>query len=765
MFDDDRPSMESPAKGESMATASQGLFLRGPRSLGQRCNFRGLRSSILVLLAACLLSQSTALAQSKPVRRVLLLNVFSPVSSSGVAAIDQAVAAGIQKSPYQIELYTEDLETTLFSDPAKQQEFRDSYIKKYRDRKPDVIIAAGFEALEFMVASHRQIFPGVPIVFCATTKQMLGQMQLDSDVTGVWTVDQPEKTLQVALRLLPHTTHVVVTGGVGVYDRDIETTVRAAFRKYESRLSFTYLSDLDMPTLLDRLKHLPDHTIVYHTAMTKDAAGASFMNANQAVPLVAGAANAPVFVVDDVDIRDGTVGGDVSSFSEEGRIVADMTVRILNGEKPRDIPIMEGGNRYTFDWLALKRWGLKESDLPSGSTVLNRQPTFWEAYKQYIIAAIFVLLAQILVIAGLLWQRAKRRKAEVLQRESEGRFRLVANSAPVMIWMCAPDKLCTYVNQPWLDFTGRPLETELGSSWAEGVHPEDKQACVEAYAQAFDRRQPFTIEYRLRRQDGEYRWILDSGVPRLNADGSFAGYIGSAVDVTDRKRAEEALACLSGRLIEAQEQERHHIARELHDDISQKLALLFIELQQLAHTVPDSQAQLGNRLDPFFDRISKICSDVHALSHRLHSSKLETLGLVAAMRGFCRELAEQRDVKIDLTDDEIPKVLPPQVSLCLFRILQEGLSNALKHSGVRQFEVRLERVSDQVELTIRDPGVGFDPGMAMYSEGLGLISMRERINNVKGTISIVSKPQGGTEIKVRVPIAASTDTGQMTASA
>jgi len=360
----------------------------------------------------------------------------------------------------------------------------------------------------------------------------------------------------------------------------------------------------------------------------------------------------------------------------------------------------------------------------------------------------------------------EQKLAEEGLRESEGRFRAVANTAPVMIWMSGPDRLCTYCNKPWLQFTGRHLEAELGNGWAECVHPEDRQACAEAYTKAFDRCQSFTIEYRLRRHDGEYRWILATVVPRFESADSFAGYISSAVDVTDRKRAEESLSSLSGRLIEAQEQERHHIARELHDDISQKLVLLSIELQQLADSLPeDSPARLRNQIEPLMNRISEISSDTHALSHRLHSSKLETLGLVAAMRGFCRELAEQRDVEIDFKHSNVPDILLPHVSLCLFRVLQEGLSNAVKHSGVRHFNVQLEKLPDELQLTIRDAGSGFDAGMAMHKDGLGLISMRERISNLKGTISIVSKPQCGTEIRARVPVGTRAQQNQMTSTA
>jgi PAS domain S-box-containing protein len=133
----------------------------------------------------------------------------------------------------------------------------------------------------------------------------------------------------------------------------------------------------------------------------------------------------------------------------------------------------------------------------------------------------------------------ERYRAEEAVRESEERFRLVADTAPVLIWMSGPDKLCNYFNKPWLDFTGRLMEEELGNGWTKGVHPDDLERCLQTYTQFFDRREKFRMEYRLRRHDGEYRWILDIGVPRFDPDGAFAGYIGACVDVTDRKRAEE----------------------------------------------------------------------------------------------------------------------------------------------------------------------------------------------------------------------------------
>ena len=724
------------------------------------------------------------------------------------------------------------------------------------------------------------------------------------------------------------------------------------------------------------------------------------------------------------------------------------------------------------------------------------------------------------------------RRSETILRESEEHFRLVADSAPVLIWMSRADKLCIYFNKPWLEFTGRSLEQELGNGWAEGVHPEDLQRCLDTYTQSFDRREKFRMEYRLRRHDGEYRWMLDIGVPRLNSDGSFAGYIGIGVDVTERKRTEEALhdrerelteaqrlagvgswqweprtdtviwskelyhlmgidptlpaptykeharlfaseswerlqravqgalqtgtsyeldlevvrpesiakweiargepvrdksgqivglrgtvqditerkraeevlreyeevveviedrimvvdreyryvianaaflnyrgfakeqiidhtvaeivgketfkadikeqfdecfqgkvvryevkysypklgernisaayfpirgplridriacvlrditerkraeealresenklrlildstaeaiyridlehrctfcnpACLrtlgyehidqvlgknmhdllhhsrgdgtvfpveecrvhqlprtgegvhvegevfwrangtsfpveywsypqrrgeqivgtvvafvditerklaeaalanvTRKLIDAQEQERARIGGELHDDIGQRLALLALQLQQLQEDsliLPEVHSRMGE----LQNQVSEIATDIQSLSHELHSGKLQYLGIAAAMRGFCQEFADQQKVEIAFNAHDLPSPLSPEISLCLFRVLQEALHNSAKHSGVKHFEARLWGTSDEIHLTVKDSGAGFDHEAAKESRGLGLISMEERVKLLKGTLSIDSQPKRGTSIEARVPL-------------
>jgi PAS domain S-box-containing protein len=350
----------------------------------------------------------------------------------------------------------------------------------------------------------------------------------------------------------------------------------------------------------------------------------------------------------------------------------------------------------------------------------------------------------------------ERRRAEQTIRESEERFRLVANKAPVLIWMSGPDKLCTYFNEPWLEFTGRPVEAELGNGWADNVHPEDLNACLDTYINSFDRQEPFKMQYRLRRNDGEYRWFFDLGIPRFNADGSFAGYIGSCVDVTERKLAEEALALLSGRLIEVQEEECRRIARDIHDDYNQRLAMLANELEDLAQSIGNSVAEAGPRLRKLWNSVSELGVDLHSLSHRLHSSTLETLGLVAGVRAFCEEFQDLQEIQVEFTHEDVPRVISADISLCLFRVAQESLRNIKRHSGASRAEVHLQFRDEKLHLSVSDRGRGFNPSKRTTQDGIGIRSMEERLRFFGGRLEVHSRPMEGTRVDAWLPLKTST---------
>jgi PAS domain S-box-containing protein len=349
-----------------------------------------------------------------------------------------------------------------------------------------------------------------------------------------------------------------------------------------------------------------------------------------------------------------------------------------------------------------------------------------------------------------------RKLAEKALQESEARFRTMANTTPVMIWMSDIDKLCVFFNKVWLDFTGRKLEQELGDGWTAGIHPEDLDRCLKTYLGSFDARREFSMDYRLRRSDGEYRWVVDNGVPRYAADATFLGYIGSAIDITDRRAAEAAAHDLSGRLIRAQEEEQSRLARELHDDLSQSLAMLSIELEMFGQHPPEVE-QISERVQQFSKRVKRLSSEVHRLSHELHPAKLEQLGLVAAVRGFCKEFGAAHQLAIEFADGSFPRALPADTALCFYRIVQESLHNVVRHSRGTTAKVNLTMDWDELCLAIIDNGVGFDRATTRPNGSLGLVTMGERARFVRGRLSIESQPGQGTRIELRVPRAAAED--------
>ena len=344
---------------------------------------------------------------------------------------------------------------------------------------------------------------------------------------------------------------------------------------------------------------------------------------------------------------------------------------------------------------------------------------------------------------------AASKRADDALRESEERFRAMADSAPVLMWMAGLDKGCTDFNRGWLAFTGRTMAQEKGSGWAAGVHPADLERCMDFYSRAFDERIPFAMEYRLRRHDGQYRWIKDTGVPRFLPDGSFIGYIGCCVDVEDQKQAELARADLSRRLMNAQEAERARIARELHDGIGQSLALLGVQLQRAGK--PTSSGRKSPDIGELCGKLKNIGHQVSRLSHQLHSSELEFLGLAVAIKSHCREFSEQYHIKVDCACSEIPSALDNAVALGFLRVVQEALHNVAKHSRATEVRVEMTYRNGELILNIADNGAGFDRNKVRDSPGLGMISMRERMHLIGGEFTIASEPGAGTKIQARAP--------------
>jgi PAS domain S-box-containing protein len=348
-------------------------------------------------------------------------------------------------------------------------------------------------------------------------------------------------------------------------------------------------------------------------------------------------------------------------------------------------------------------------------------------------------------------------------KESEERFRLAAEAGKMYAyeWDVATDTVARSSEHVGiLGFSDQAKQLTRQQLLAR-VHPDDRALFVGAVDQVSPENPTTHISYRMLRPDGSVVWLEKSARAFFDEQGKVLRLIGMVADITQRKLAEEALAGVGRRLIEAQEQERTRIARDLHDDIGQRLALLAVELEQLHQELPNPP-ETRSRIGELQKQTSAIATDIQTLSHELHSAKLEYLGIAAAMRGFCKEFGKHEKAEIDFKTHDLPSPLSPDISLCLFRVLQEALHNSVKHSGVRHFEVELWGTLDEIHLAVSDSGAGFDSEAVKESRGLGLISMKERLNLVNGSLSIESQPKSGTTIHARVPLSSGHDSMRAT---
>lgn len=340
---------------------------------------------------------------------------------------------------------------------------------------------------------------------------------------------------------------------------------------------------------------------------------------------------------------------------------------------------------------------------------------------------------------------------------------------PTLIWRAGCDGECNYFNRTWLEFTGRQLQEELGDGWVDGVHLEDRERVTNDYLEAFRARRRFVLEYRLRRNDGEYRTMLDYGMPFHHLDGQFGGFIGACYDNTEQvetrralQQANQQLHALSQQVLRTQEEERRHLARELHDQIGQGLTAAKFSIQAaLQNEEPEAHRR---RLDGCITLLDELTERVRELSLALRPPPLEDLGLVPALRSYLDRQAIAGGFHLEFFADSSLGRFSADVEIACFRVVQEAVTNVLRHADADRVMVELRRSSQALHVSICDNGVGFAlAAVRSCDEGgksLGLLGMRERVKLLGGEIDCRSEPGRGVEIHAFFPLAPQDANGQ-----
>jgi PAS domain S-box-containing protein len=371
--------------------------------------------------------------------------------------------------------------------------------------------------------------------------------------------------------------------------------------------------------------------------------------------------------------------------------------------------------------------------------------------------------------AGMIW---RGRQIRVYQ-DSESWFRQVADETPALLWTMAPDMQNPFINRKLARFLGTN-SNRLDNDWAKYIHPDDRESALERFARHMSEEREYRDEFRVLRLGGQARWVVAHALPKRGLNGTFGGYTGSLIDVTEqreaqhhlrdanaalalelleRTRSEREVQALTARLIHAQEAERAHLARELHDDLSQQLAAVSIATSNLKKKIPLGADEAVVQSSRIQQKLVHMAECIRRLSHQLHPSALQHSGLAPALRNYCEEYGTLTSHRIIFRCDTFRASVPQAVELCVYRVMQEALQNAVKHSRVKEAEVDLEYGEWGVRLTVSDHGVGIDPE-APPSDGLGMVSIKERTRLVNGTVEVRSRHDHGTTLTLTIPLPA-----------
>jgi PAS domain S-box-containing protein len=301
--------------------------------------------------------------------------------------------------------------------------------------------------------------------------------------------------------------------------------------------------------------------------------------------------------------------------------------------------------------------------------------------------------------------------------------------------MSGTDKLCTWFNKPWLDFTGRPMEQEVGHGWAENIHPDDYDRCLKIYTVAFDARQSFSMEYRLKRQDGDYRWLLDNGVPLYGPDGDFTGYIGSCIDITERRQLERDV-------VKTASQEQRRIGQDLHDSVAQELTALNMLARDLAETVRTDATKASQLVEQMKKGLQRSQQELRAVLRGLLPVAVDSEGLMAALADLAARTQHEGKVSCVFDCAEPVAVGDNLTATQLFLIAQEAVYNAVKHGQAQTIRIAL-KTEGGLDLSVQDDGVGMPPS-SEETRGLGLRIMRNRAAIIGAALSIEPAQPTGT---------------------
>ncbi len=694
------------------------------------------------------------IASAEP-KRVLVIHSFgsaSPPFTTHSVAFETELT---DKMGERVDLDEISLDEARYESSDMKEALVDYIQKRLTRWQPDLVVPIGSPACIFVAQNRESLFPKTPVLYTATDQRRLPEGALQKNATFVGEDFNVPGFVKDILQVAPATTNIAVVIGVSPLEQYWKAAFQREFEPFTNRVVFTWFDDLSFDQMLERVSKLPPRSFIFVTLLHQDTAGVT-LNADEALKQIHVVANAPVNGIFQHQLGLGIVGGRLYQAELEGVESAHVAIRILHGE-----PASAISNKIVeplppqYDWRELQRWGISEANLPPGSLIKFRQPTTWQQYRWHL-GGIFVFCGlQTALIIVLVANKLARKRVDRELRESEERLTLAAEAAEFGVWVWNVTSNQMWGSEIWRKLFGFASGENIGfEKLYARIHHEDRETFEQEIKCAAAGQIDHLREYRIILPDGTQRWVASRGRMRQDTNGKDFRMFGVAIEITGRKQTEIAMHDLSRRLIRAHEAERARLGRELHDDVTQRLAILAIDAGRVERGM--DKVLVAETMRGIREGLVRLSEDIHALSYRLHPALLEDLGLAEALKAECERFTRQESVPVEVAVLDLPENVSPDAALCLFRVTQEALRNVARHAKASRVEVSvrvfsLRTLNDNLQLVVHDDGIGFDPILPRARPSLGLESMRERVFLVDGQLHIESTIGQGTTILVTVP--------------
>ena len=733
--------------------------------------------AVLTLFAAEVFLALTALAATDiPAKRVLIIDSFGRDIGpfNAVAAAFRTTLTRELAEPVDVD--EAPFDTARFAEPKQEAPFVDFLQNRYVGRKLDLVVPINFPALSFAVRHRKRLFPETPMLITATDQRRIRPEFLTTNTAVVpYDVNVP-RIVEAILQVLPDTKNIVVVLGNSPLEKFWLGEFRQEFQRFTDRVSFTWFNDLSFEEMKRQAAALPAHSAIFYCFVTRDAVGVPYAD-DAALKSLSAIANAPIFPVFESQFGQGIVGGRLLPDKSLGVEAARVALRILRGEVPSSIATKPLGiSPPVYDWRELRRWGISESRLPPGSIVQFRQPTVWEHYRWYIIAALIIIVVQGALIVGLLLQRARRRRAEAELRENQEFMELSTSAGELGLWVRDLERGDLWANLRLRSLFGFGQNDVLQfDDVLARIHPDDRSQVVSLVQHAQENGLPFETEFRVLR-NGTERWIAAKGQSVGNGTGRALRRMGALTDITTRKNAEldaqrhrDELAhvgrvSMMGQLASA-------LAHELNQPLGAILRNTEAAELFLQASPPDLQEVCAILADIRKDnqRAGAVIDRMRALLKRRESqwSELDLNAVTEEVAGLLRFDAEARLVKLTLElSRSVPGVRGDRVQLQ--QVLLNLILNAMDatngcEAGRRCVAVCVRPREEEVEVAVSDSGHGipaenlkrlFEPFFTTKPTGmgLGLAISRTIIEAHGGRLWAENNPEGGATFRFTLPL-------------